>query len=38
MILMDKYLMLLYKKWFINKDTLFSYARDKEWIEMLIQE
>jgi twitching motility protein PilT len=38
MILMDKYLLLLYKKWFINKDTLFSYARDKEWIEMLIQE
>lgn len=38
MILMDKYLILLYKKWFITKDTLFSYARDKEGIEMLIQE
>ncbi len=38
MILMDKYLMLLYKKWFISKETLFSYARDKEWIEMLIEE
>lgn len=38
MILMDKYLIFLYKKWIISKETLFSYARDKEWIEMLISE
>lgn len=38
MVLMDKYLVLLYNKWLINKDTLFSYARDKEGIEMLISE
>ena len=36
MILMDKYLIALYKKWIISKDTLISYSRDKEWIEMLI--
>ena len=36
MILMDKYLVALYKKWVINKDILLSYSRDKEWIEMLI--
>lgn len=35
MVLMDKYLTALYKKWFISKETLFSYARDKESIEML---
>lgn len=38
MILMDKYLIFLYKKWVISKDTLFSYARDKDGIEMLINE
>jgi len=36
MILMDKYLILLYKKWIISKEILMSYARDKEWIEMLL--
>ena len=34
MILMDKYLIALYKKWLISKESLFSYARDKENIEM----
>ena len=38
MILMDKYLIFLYNKKIISKETLFSYARDKEWIEMLINE
>ena len=36
MILMDKYLMVLYKKWLITKEVLLSYARDKENIEMII--
>ncbi len=36
MILMDKYLMALYKKNIISKETLMSYARDKEWIEMML--
>jgi hypothetical protein len=30
MILMDKYLMALYSKKIISKDTLLSYVRDKE--------
>jgi twitching motility protein PilT len=38
MILMDKYLLLLYKKWVISKENLIAYARDKDGIEMLIQE
>jgi hypothetical protein len=33
---MDKYLIALYKKNMISKETLFSYIRDKESIEMLI--
>ena len=37
MILMDKYLIALYKKWFINKEILMSFARDKENIEMLLK-
>ena len=36
MILMDKYLVALYNKKIISKDTLFSYIRDKESAEMLI--
>lgn len=36
MILMDKYLIALYKKEIISKETLMSYVRDKDWIEMLI--
>ena len=36
MILMDKYLVALYKKWIISKDSLMSYVRDKDGIEMLI--
>jgi len=36
MILMDKYLTVLFKKKVISKEILMSYARDKEWIEMLI--
>lgn len=38
MILMDKYLLLLYKKWVISRENLIAYARDKDGIEMLIQE
>lgn len=38
MILMDKYLLFLYKKWIISKDTLMSYVRDKDGVEMLISE
>jgi hypothetical protein len=30
MILMDKYLIALYKKQIISKETLMSYVRDKE--------
>jgi twitching motility protein PilT len=36
MILMDKYLLALYKKWKISKETLVSNIRDKESVEMLI--
>lgn len=36
MILMDKYLFALYKKNIISKETLISYVRDKEWIELMI--
>jgi hypothetical protein len=38
MILMDKYLIALFRKKIINKDTLISYARDKETIEMMFNE
>jgi len=38
MILMDKYLLALYKKEIISKETLMSYIRDKESIEMLINQ
>ncbi len=37
MILMDKYLIALYKKNLISKDTLMSYTRDKENIELLLK-
>jgi hypothetical protein len=33
---MDKYLIALYKKQIISKETLMSYVRDKEWTEMVI--
>jgi hypothetical protein len=36
MILMDKYLMALYSKKMISKETLISYARDKDNIGMMI--
>jgi len=36
MILMDKYLFALFKKQIISKDTLISYVRDKDGIEMMI--
>lgn len=36
MILMDKYLYALYNKKIISKETLISYVRDKDWIEMMI--
>lgn len=36
MILMDKYLLVLYNKWIIDKDTLRSYARDKDQIDWII--
>lgn len=38
MILMDKYLIYLFKKWIISSETLFSFVRDKEWTQMLINE
>ncbi|MDQ7022290.1 MAG: ATPase, T2SS/T4P/T4SS family [Candidatus Gracilibacteria bacterium] len=38
MILMDKYLIALYNKKIISKDTLMSYIRDKESTLMLINE
>jgi len=38
MILMDKYLIFLYNKWIISKETLFSFARDKDGTQMLINE
>ncbi len=36
MILMDNYLVALYKKWLITKEILLSYARDQESIEALL--
>ncbi|QFR39253.1 type IV pilus twitching motility protein PilT [Candidatus Gracilibacteria bacterium 28_42_T64] len=36
MILMDKYLLELYSKGLITKESLLSYARDKDSIEMMI--
>ena len=36
MILMDKYLLILFKKWKISKETLISNVRDKESVEMMI--
>ena len=36
MILMDKYLHALFDKQLITKETLMSYVRDKEWMEMMI--
>jgi len=36
MILMDKYLQILFTKKMISKETLMSYARDKETVEMMI--
>lgn len=36
MILMDKYLIALFKKGFISKETLLSFARDKDNIDMLL--
>lgn len=36
MILMDRYLLALYSKWLITKETLFAYARDKDDIELMI--
>lgn len=37
MILMDKSLVYLYLKWIISRESLMSYARDKETVEMMIQ-
>lgn len=37
MILMDNYLVALYKKWLISKEALESFVRDKENIDMLTQ-
>ena len=37
MILMDKYLLALYQKNFISKETLLAFARDKESLEMMIE-
>jgi len=38
MILMDKYLVALYNKGFISKDILMSYIRDKDGIDMMLEE
>jgi len=35
---MDKYLITLYNKGFITKDTLFSYVRDKDGLDMMLEE
>lgn len=35
MVLMDNYLIALYKKWIISKEILLSYVRDKENVELL---
>lgn len=35
MVLMDNYLIALYKKWIISKEILLSYVRDKENVEAL---
>jgi twitching motility protein PilT len=37
MILMDNYLVALYKKWLISKETLEGFVRDKENIDVLNQ-
>lgn len=37
MILMDKYLVYLYKKWFIDKDSIKAFARDIDIINTLMQ-
>ncbi len=37
MVLMDKYLVVLYKAKVINKEILFTYARDKDIIETVIR-
>jgi Tfp pilus assembly pilus retraction ATPase PilT len=36
MILMDQYLLALYQKNIISKETLFSFARDTESISMMV--
>jgi hypothetical protein len=33
---MDKYLSILYKKGVISKESLMSYARDKDWLTALL--
>lgn len=38
MILMDKYISILYQKWIITKETLKSFARDREMIEMILDD
>jgi len=38
MVLMDHYLIALYKKWIISKETFTNYVRDKENIEILNQD
>jgi hypothetical protein len=35
MVLMDNYLIALYKKWIVSKEILLSYVRDKENVELL---
>jgi len=36
MILMDKYLLFLYEKNYISRETLFSFTRDKDSMEMMV--
>jgi twitching motility protein PilT len=36
MFLMDKYLTVLYKNWLITKETLISYVRDPDSVQMII--
>lgn len=38
MVLMDKYLLLLHQKWIISKENLIAYARDKDGIEMMLND
>jgi twitching motility protein PilT len=38
MILMDKYLLQLFKKWLITHEILISYARDPDYVESILKQ